>query len=184
MTQDKKRNRASNRVKNFDYSSPGFYFLTICTDNRFHLFGKIVRGQMRLNRYGEIASEEWLKTEMLRENVRLDEFVIMPDHVHAIIQLIDTEHDEPHRRGTARRAPASIEYTQFEQFGKPTKNSIPTIVRSYKSAVTRKINICHGRPGNKIWQRNYYERIIREETSLNRIREYIRKNPENWKSPF
>lgn len=123
---------------------------------------------MILNEYGEIANDEWLRTENLRDNVRLHEYVIMPNHVHGIIELLG-------RRDTARRVP-----TTTENFGKPTKNSIPTIIRSYKSAVTKAINELNNQPGDKIWQRNYYDHIIRNRQELNRIRKYIRENPENW----
>ena len=124
---------------------------------------------MLLNKYGAIAKSEWLRTENLRDNVRLDEYVMMPNHVHGIIELKES-------RDTARRVPAK------EKFGKPTKNSIPTIIRSYKSAVTKQINELNNQPGDKVWQRNYYDHIIRNRKDLNRIRKYIRDNPENWEN--
>ena len=92
----------------------------------------------------------------------------MPNHFHGIIYIEST------RRGTARRAPT------IEQFGKPSTNSLPTIVRSFKSAVTKQINQSCDMPGTPIWQRNYYEHIIRDEISLNKIREYIINNPIKW----
>jgi REP element-mobilizing transposase RayT len=164
----RKYDRKSNRLKGYDYTNPGYYFITICVADRYNLFGKIRKGQINLNKYGKVAEEEWLQTEILRNNVKLDEFVIMPNHVHGIIELIETSRD------TARRVPAG------EQFGKPVKRSIPTIVRSYKSAVTKAVNELHNRSGDKVWQKNYYDHIIRNSEELNRIRKYIMNNPKNW----
>jgi REP element-mobilizing transposase RayT len=104
---------------------------------------------MRLNELGEIVRDEWLKTAQLRPRVVLDAFVVVPNHIHGIFVLAD-------RRGTLQRAP-----TTFERFGKPTSDSIPTIVRLFKSTNTRRINQYRGTPGAPVWQRNYYEHIIR-----------------------
>jgi putative transposase len=158
--------RASIRLKGYDYSSPGGYFLTICTHNRECLFGKITDGKMMLNAIGEIAYNEWTRTAEMRENVTLDLCVIMPNHIHGIIIL--------GCRGTEHRAPT------IEQFGKPTSNTIPTIVRSYKATVTNQINIVRHTPYIPVWQRNYYEHIIRADEPLNQIRQYIIENPSCW----
>ena len=159
--------RRSIRLKGYDYSQPGLYFITICVHNREHLFGEIVGGKMEMNDAGKIAEQEWLKTAEMRENVELLEYVIMPNHMHGIILLND-------RGGTMRRAPT------IEQFGKPTSNTIPTIVRGYKSAVTKKINMLRNMPGVPVWQRNYYEHIIRDQKSYYHIAKYIRNNPQKW----
>ncbi|MGM0545474.1 MAG: transposase [Bacteroidota bacterium] len=164
-----KHNRQSIRLKGYDYSKPGYYFITICVVNRYCFFGKIVDGQMILNKYGQIAKKEWFRTEKLRDNVCLDEFIVMPNHLHGIIELKGG-------RDTARRVPTK------EEFGQPTKNSIPTIIRSYKSAVTKAINELNAQPGDKVWQRNYYDHIIRNRHELNGIRKYIRNNPKNWEN--
>jgi len=97
----------------------------------------------------------------------------MPNHLHGIIGIVD-EPEEISSKGTRHRAPT------IEQYGKPTSNSIPTIIRSYKASVTKKINIERNTRGALIWQRNYYERIIRDEPELNRIRKYIIENPFKW----
>jgi REP element-mobilizing transposase RayT len=123
---------------------------------------------MRLNELGEIVRDEWLKTAQLRPRVVLDAFVVMPNHIHGIIVLAD-------RRGTLQRAP-----TTFERFGKPTSDSIPTIVRLFKSATARRINEHRGTPGAPVWQRNYYEHVIRNEDSLTMVRRYIAENPLRW----
>lgn len=164
---NQKHHRRSIRLKGYDYSQTGAYFITICTQNRKCLFGDIFNGEMILNKVGEIVKDEWLKTEQLRPNIRCGVFCIMPNHFHGIIVIADG-------RGTARRAPT------MEQFGKPVSNSIPTIVRSFKSAVTKQINQWHNTPGQKIWQRNYYEHIIRNEKDYSRIYEYTQNNPLKW----
>ncbi|HOV61199.1 MAG TPA: transposase [Candidatus Hydrogenedentes bacterium] len=187
--------RRSIRLQGYDYTQPGAYFITICTANRKCLFGKVVDCQMRLNETGRIVRDEWLQTAALRPGVVLDAFVVMPNHVHGIIVLIDG-------RGTLQRAPTSTPYAPtstpcaptstpcvptstpcaptVERFGNPISDSIPTIVRLFKSVTTKRINILRGTPGMPVWQRNYYEHIIRNNESLNRVRQYIADNPERW----
>jgi REP element-mobilizing transposase RayT len=170
--------RRSIRLKGCDYSRPGAYFITICTQNRECLFGKVAAGKMRLNALGRIVWEEWFRTAEIRPYVRLNEyeFVVMPNHVHGIIWSEDPPANYADTVGSRRRrAP-----TMVEQFGKPVRGSIPTIVRAFKSAVTKRINQMRNTPGAPVWQRNYYEHIVRDENELNRIREYINNNPLNW----
>ena len=163
----KRRNRRSIRLKGYDYAGAGAYFVTICAQNRECLYGEIMNGKMVLKDAGEIVADEWIKTGDIRDKIILDEWVVMPNHFHGILVIDD-------RRGTARRAPT------VEQFGKPVSGSIPTIIRAFKSAVTKRINEMRKTPGVKIWQRNYYEHVIRNDNELNRIREYITNNPAQW----
>ena len=167
-----RHNRRSIRLKEYDYSQPGWYFITICSQNRDTLFGDVIDGKMVLNDAGEIVNMEWQKTAEIRKNIIIDQYAIMPNHLHGIIGIVDEE-DIP-GKGTMHRAPT------IEQYGKPTSNSIPTIIRGFKSAVTKKINIKNNTPGAPVWQRNYYERIIRDDPELNRIRKYINENPFKW----
>ncbi len=171
---NEKRHRRSIRLKGYDCTCPGVYFVTICTHQRACLFGDVVEGAMVLNGLGEIVRDEWFKTAVVRPNVRLwdSEFVVMPNHVHGIIWIMDDDVVGARRR----RAPT----TTTEQFGKPVSGSIPTIVRAFKSAVTKRINDLRGTPHVRVWQRNYYEHIIRDDESLNRIRQYIVENPMRW----
>jgi len=162
--------RRSIRLKEFDYTSPGAYFVTICTVDRAPLLGGIIEGQMRMSEYGTIAQEEWWRGEKIRPGIHLDAWVVMPNHVHGVV-IIDTG-----PRGTARRAQAP------EQFGQPVPTSLPTLMRAYKSAVTRRVNLLRQTPGAPVWQRDYYEHVVRDEDDLNRIREYILTNPQRW--PF
>jgi putative transposase len=174
--------RRSIRLKGYDYSQNGAYFITLCTQDRKSIFGNIVNGEMQLSPFGIIARDEWLKTSEMRKNIEMDEFVVMPNHFHGIIVIDDLlgTGTEDLGTGTVHRAPT------IEQFGKPTSNTIPTIIRGYKSAVTKKINTFQINAGaynmpERIWQKNYYEHVIRNEASLGRIREYILSNPLNWK---
>ena len=166
-----KHHRRSIRLKGYDYTQPGAYFVTICSYQRIYLFGEVMNGEMKLNEAGKIARGEWFKTAHLRPYVKLyeDEFVIMPNHCHGIIWIIDDPVGTRHRR-----VPTS------ESFGKPVKGSIPTIVRAYKSAVTYAVNAAENQRGAVLWQKNYYEHIVRNNRELNNIRWYIANNPINW----
>jgi len=161
--------RRSIRLKGYDYTQAGAYFITICSYQRGHVFGEIIDGEMKLNPWGEIARAEWFKTTELRSYVELyeDEFVVMPNHAHGIIWLNENV------GARRRRAPT-------EKFGQPVAGSIPTIVRAYKSAVTHAINGLENSRGCVIWQRNYYEHVIRNEKELSVIARYIYYNPFNW----
>jgi putative transposase len=172
------------RLQGYDYSGTGAYFVTICAQNRKCLFGDIVDGKMIMNDLGRIVADEWRKSAEIRRQIELDEFVVMPNHFHGIVficgsRVVGTGRADAARKekGTARRAPTDA----TERFGKSIAGSLPTIMRSFKSAATRRVNQIRRAPGHKLWQRNYYEHIIRNENELNRIQEYIRHNPLNWK---
>jgi len=172
--------RRSIRLKGYDYTSEGGYFITLVTHERQNLFGTIDNDEMHLNPLGEVARDEWFRTAQLRSYVELfdDEFIVMPNHIHGIIWITDTVW--LNRRGTARRAPTHDESPAIEHFGKPISGSIPTIVRAYKSAVTKRINLLSHTPSTPVWQHNYYEHIITTDREYNAIAEYIYYNPYNW----
>jgi len=165
--------RRSLRLKGFDYAQAGAYFVTMSARNRQCLFGNILDGQVALTRFGEVVREEWVRTATLRSSVTLDTFVVMPNHFHGII-VVTTDDEAIRGRGTARRAPTT------ERYGQPISGSIPTIIRSFKSAVTKRINGMRKTPGSRVWQRNYYEHVLRNERELDRVREYIANNPLRW----
>ncbi len=167
--------RRSVRLEGYDYSQAGVYFVTVCTQNRECLFGDVIDDKMTLNVSGKIAAECLNEISEHFSNVELDEFAVMPNHIHAILVIVDDD-----RRGTARRGTACRAPTNIEQFGKPVSGSIPTIIRSHKSAVTKRMNHVRGTRGAPIWQRNYYEHIVRNEEELQRICEYITSNPARW----
>lgn len=161
----KKHHRRSIRIKEYDYTQPGGYFITIVTYHRDLLFGEIVNEEIRLNEFGQIIDECWRAIPDHFPNVELGAYVVMPNHIHGIIIIHDG-------RGRIYRAPTQ------EQFQKPVAGSIPTIIRTFKSAATRRI----GRELNAtgIWQRNYYEQVIRNHKDWDRIHRYIESNPSMW----
>jgi putative transposase len=158
--------RRSIRLQNYDYALAGAYFMTMVTQDRKCLFGEIVEGEMRLNELGRTAQNEWEKSAQIRKEVELDAFVVMPNHVHAVIMITD---------GTGRATGRSPLQTG------PSRRSLGALVGGFKSVVTRSINELRGSPGRPVWQRNFFEHVIRNEDSLNRIRQYILDNPTRWK---
>lgn len=160
--------RQSIRLPGFDYGAPGAYYVTMVTKHRERVFGDVVDGEMILNDVGRAAHACWSALPVHFPTAKLDEFVIMPNHMHGIIWI------RSFGRGTACRAPTP------ERFGKPVSGSIPTMVRSFKSATTSRINAIRSTPGIPVWQRNYHEHVIRSEPELNRIRQYVIDNPRNW----
>lgn len=184
MRGERLHNRQSIRLQGYDYSRPGFYFITICVQNMRHVFGKVVDGKMILNKYGQIAWDEWFKTVTIRNNVRLDEFVVMPNHIHGIIEIISPPITPfvQANRDSPPRIDANNDNSMYRaKFESPSYN-IGAIIRGYKSSATKQINLLRKTPGTKLWQRNYYDHIIRNEESLYHIREYIKYNPINWNS--
>jgi putative transposase len=165
-----RHHRKSIRLKEWDYAEPGAYFVTLCVHGRECLFGKIVNGGMRLNECGGIVHDEWKRTFQIRPELHIDEFVIMPNHFHAIIFIRDS------RRGDPPVAP-----TKMRPHG-PKPFSIGAAMAGFKSVTTKRINQIRNTPGSPVWQRNYYDHICRNGNELNRIREYIRNNPSQWDS--
>jgi REP element-mobilizing transposase RayT len=160
--------RRSIRLKHYNYTQPGAYFITICTKARQYLFGNVINGEIKLNYLGQIAFNCWQEIPEHFPNIELDTFVVMPNHLHGILLITEIVgtwqcHVQPSR-----------------QFKKPISSSIPTVIGSYKSAVSKRINLVLQTKGQSIWQPNYYEHIARNEETLNEIREYIVNNPQNW----
>ncbi len=188
----KKHHRRSTRLKNYDYSQEGLYFITLNCQNRHHLFGKIQNSVMCLNEFGTIIHQNWLETPIIRPNVTLGAFVVMPDHMHAIICIKQTKGSKE----------------AIGKFQSPSQ-TIGAIVRGFKGTVTTKIktatrtwitskgefaqvptvapippgpiNLIHLEPKKSIWQRGYDDRIIWNQKSLKNITKYIQNNPANWK---
>ncbi|MBC7263734.1 MAG: transposase [Chloroflexi bacterium] len=158
-----KHHRRSIRLRDYDYSQAGAYFVTLCTRNRECLFGDVVDGEMRLNEFGAAVEESWKWLAEQYEYVALDEWVIMPNHVHGIIWIVD----DP-GRGSSRTAPTM------------KRKPLGRLIGAFKTVSTKRINEMNGTPGAPVWQRNYYEHVIRSEAELNRIRRYIAANPWQW----
>jgi REP element-mobilizing transposase RayT len=170
--------RRSVRLRGYDYASAGAYFLTFVTHARESLFGEVAEGAMVMNEQGMIAQEEWLQTANMRPYIELDAFIVMPDHVHAIM-VITGNSTTPRDVGARRAVPRAQHAAPLRKFGNPVAGSLAAIVRAYKSATTRRINALRGTPGASVWQRNYYEHIIRNERELEHLRVYIENNPLN-----
>lgn len=165
--------RRSIRLEGYDYSAPGAYFVTILTHQRENLFGEIEKNEMILNRYGEIARLEWYKTANVRPYIQLDQnaFVIMPNHVHGIIWIVETDKG---CKGAAPLRPYGINSLHV------IPKSLGAIIRAFKSAVSYQINALRNNRGISVWHRNYFEHIIRNQVELERITQYIITNPSNW----
>ncbi len=168
-----KQHRQSILLRGYDYSQAGAYFITVCTQGRECLFGEIIDGNMRLNGYGRVVGDEWLRSTEIRREIELDEWVVMPNHIHAIIAIIN------HRRGDRPVAPTR-ENIQSHRLRGPRPKSISALLAGFKSAVTKQINQIRRTPSVPVWQRNYYEHVIRNEHELTRIRQYIANNPAQW----
>ncbi|MGD0216428.1 MAG: transposase [Desulfobaccales bacterium] len=157
------------RLQGFDYAREGAYFITICTHNRLCLLGEVTDQEMRLNALGRAIESEWLQTAKLRSYVTLDYYVIMPNHFHAVFFL------QNHERATRRVAP-----TKENSPSGPAPWSVGAIVAQFKSQVTRRIKSSGRLPNGRLWQRSYYEHVVRDENDLNRIRQYIEDNAAIW----
>lgn len=172
----KKHHRRSIRVPGYDYTQ-GWFFVTICTHQRAHLFGQVVDGAVQLSPLGALVQAEWVRTAEICPAVTLDAFVVMPNHFHGIIGLDDGSRGTVHRHvGASRRlAPTTTTTTKS-----PVSGSLGAIMAQFKSIVTKKFNQSQQTQGIPVWQRGYYERIIRNERELNAIRQYIHNNPARW----
>ena len=169
-----RHHRRSIRLKGYDYSQPGAYFINVCTRERSCMFGDVVNGEMQLNGYGHIAVGCWKEIPLHFPEASLDAFVVMPNHVHGIVMIRDDDNNVGAMHASPLPAPSHAGLRG------PQRQSVSSIVASFKSAVTKRINEYRGTPGAPVWQRSYYEHIIRNEESLNRIREYILTNPMRW----
>ncbi len=160
--ESKSHHRRSIRVRGYDYSQAGAYFVTICAKNREFVFGKIIDTEMRLNDTGRIVQECWNDLPSRFAGIELDAFVTMPNHIHGIIIIVGARLALP-KAGAASSAP-----------------TLGDIIRAFKSISAINVNRMLSRSGQSLWQRNYYEHVIRNEKSLNKIHEYIIHNPLRW----
>lgn len=169
--------RRSIRLKHYDYSQTGFYFITLCVQNKESLFGEIIENKMTLNAAGEMIEKEWLTLQKRFTHIDSHEYVVMPNHLHAIIEV-----------GAAQMIPLHANNGQPEGFpsiDENAKNTLSDIIGAFKSITT--VEYIRGIKTSswqnfegKLWQRNYWEHIIRNEQSFNDIAQYIVNNPQNW----
>ncbi|MDP6041697.1 MAG: transposase [Candidatus Latescibacteria bacterium] len=157
-----KHRRRSIRLDGYGYSQPGAYFVTICTQNRECVLGDVANGELQLTDFGDVVSKWWIEILNHFPQTDLDEWIIMPNHIHGIIVITTNSRGE---------------------VSSPSPKSSPKlgdVIAYFKYQSTKEINSQRGSPGIKFWQRNYYDHIIRNEEDLNRIRDYIYNNPKNW----
>jgi REP element-mobilizing transposase RayT len=179
--QSEKHHRQSIRLRNYDYTSSGAYFITICTYQKEHLFGRIEDGRMILNEIGSIVNDEWFISSDIRREIKLDAFVIMPNHIHGIVWIVngnDTKNPLGSNDVVGARAPSPLPQT-LRVIG-TGKKSLGLFVGGFKSLVTKRINQHRQTPRIPVWQRNYYERVIRNDDELNAVRTYIENNSKHW----
>ncbi len=176
------KNRKSIRLKNWDYRNSGIYFITICTKKMEHHFGEVKNGKMELSPIGAIAYIFWHQIKIFNKNVELGEFIVMPNHIHGILFLDNDDtvgalHCNARTKQCNARTSNENQKNEYMSNISPKANSISTIIRSYKSAVTKNAR----RLGFDFeWHRNYYEHIVRDYNSYDKISNYIINNPLKW----
>lgn len=162
MAYDPERHhRRSIRLQGYDYAQQGIYFVTVCTVQRQCLFGEVIDGVMYPSQCGQLVADAWLWLALQYPYVQLDEFVVMPNHLHGLLMLTDAPAPSPR---IARRKP------------------LGQLIGAFKTVSTKRLNPILGTPNSAIWQRNYHEHIVRHERALEHIRAYIFDNPATWHS--
>ena len=159
--------RRSIRLIGYDYSQSGLYFVTICCRDRECLFGEIVDGEMVLSYFGKIAYNEWVRSAEIRKEIEIHEYIVMPNHFHAIVEIVGTYGIRPKNDADNK----GVCHTPLRS---PSK-TVGALVRGFKSSVTKQL-------GFPVWQRNYHEHIIRNEKSYQYIANYIINNPAKWEN--
>ncbi len=186
--------RQSIRMPGYDYSQAGAYFITLCTHQRAHLFGEIIDGRMTLNDAGLIAQNCWNAIPEHFPLVYLDEFIIMPNHIHGIVVInnVGEIHESPnehtrhvrannHSPNEHKRHVRAIHESPLQMTIVERRNMIiPKLIGRFKMQAAKQINLGRYTPGIPVWQRNYWERIIRDEREMQSVRQYIRNNPAQW----
>ncbi len=170
-----KHHRRSIRLQGYDYAASGAYFVTICTQNRLGLLGDIFDDEMELNEFGEIAQKYWQWLGEQYPYVVVAEHAIMPNHLHGILFITDGE------TGADGSSVETVAVGASRETPLQKRKPLGQLIGAFETVSTKNINILRGTPGAKFWQRDFYDRIIRDEDELNRIRQYIIDNPANWK---
>lgn len=207
MERGELHNRRSIRLKGYDYTRDGAYFVTICTQGRERAFGTVVKGEMRPNACGREVAQCWVWLAEQYPYICLDEWIVMPDHTHAIIVIKDdlhnstirdgltvtdsngvvadsdvTDSNEICRRGsrTALIRTASPAGSVGPPFAPAQRKPLGRLIGAFKTVSTRSVNDIRSTPGSQLWQRNYYERVMCNPVSLRALRRYIANNPSLW----
>ncbi len=182
--------RRSIRLKGHDYGQPGTYFITVCTYHRSPVFGHITAGKMQLSETGRMVQSVWEQMEAYYPNIRTDAFIVMPDHIHGILHVraapcgrpgstIDAMIGRPERNTRDSSLPDTGQPQGVAPTDAPTAGlSLPDAVHRFKSLTSKRYR--DATSCGRLWQRNYWERIVRDETALHAVRRYIRDNPMHW----
>jgi REP element-mobilizing transposase RayT len=169
-----KHHRRTLRLSNATYAARGSYYVTICAHRRGRVFGTVKHRTVVHNPIGRIVYVTWLSLPEHYPHVRIDAFVVMPDHIHGILTFDGTN------IGTADSG-ADDGSTGVAPRLRP--GSLPVVIRAFKSAATREVNTLRNTPGASLWQHRYYEHIVRDDADMERIRRYIADNPARWRRP-
>lgn len=197
MDRSEQFHRRTLRLKDFDYSQAGAYFVTICTKNHQCLFGEIQQREMQLNAIGRVVSAQWQQLTSRFPDLELGEWVVMPNHIHGIL-IITGRGEACNGRGEASLKIKNVDAALFLPDASPlqsesiiadasplrptgtTPGSVGAIIQNFKSVVSRKLSTQNEKRKGSVWQRNYYEHVIRNEGEFNAISDYIITNPQNW----
>jgi len=178
------------RYQGWDYAEEGWYYVTICTKNRICYFGNVENEKIKLSPVGEIVVENWLNTPKIRKNVELDEFIVMPNHIHGIIIIkyridhnvethCNANNVETHCNANNVETHCNASLREYKNIFGPQSNNLSAIIRGFKGATTKIINQKY--PDiNFFWQPKFHDHIIRKEKELYNIRDYINNNPYKW----
>ena len=150
------RSRHTPRLQGHDYSQPGTYFITICAVNRECIFGEVIEEHVQCNMLGDIVAQDWVALPQHFSSVAISDYVVMPNHMHGILTL-----DAP-------------------TVSEDKSRSLSVIMGSFKSGVSRRINVLRDTPGTDIWQRSFHDRLVRSERELFQFQKYIAGNPLRW----
>lgn len=197
MDRSEQFHRRTLRLKDFDYSQAGAYFVTICTKNHQCLFGEIQQREMQLNAIGRVVSAQWQQLTYRFPDLELGEWVVMPNHIHGIL-IITGRGEACNGRGEASLKIKNVDAALFLPDASSlqsesviadasplrptgtTPGSVGAIIQNFKSVVSRKLSTQNEKRKGSVWQRNYYEHVIRNEGEFNAISDYIITNPQNW----
>ena len=164
--------RRSIRLADYDYSQTGFYFITLCTHQKQYLFGEIRNNKMYVNQIGKVVQEEWLQSATIRKEIELDEWVIMPNHLHGIVIINSINNQD--KEVIHQEQGASLPPLQRNP------KSLSSFVAGFKSSVTKRVRLMSEISDFIVWQRNFYESVIKDDIHLDNTRLYIQNNPVNW----
>ena len=179
------KNRKPNRWKGYDYSEDNLYFVTACVHNRICCFGEIINGKMILNQYGEIAEKQWYWLALQYDYVVLHEFVVMPNHIHGIIEIhrdssVGTGRDLSLQRDLSVRD-ISVDNGTGRDLSLPKIKSLSELMGAYKTTSSKQIHLLNIENAKEFqWQRSFYDHIIRNDGSYDKIADYIFNNPSKW----